>query len=124
MIKDNRLWGPEELVLPVVAVIGAVGWPVNAAFSGECLMRASLGVPCPLCGCSRAAQRLFAGDIIGALRWSVPAVALIVVLFAGCVLFAWRLARPRAPNRVAARILCCFAVVFAFGNWAVQVAKP
>ena len=113
----------EALVLPAVAVAGAIGWPLNAALSTKCLMRASLGVPCPLCGCSRAASRLINGDIVGALRWSTPAAFLIVVLVASCVLLTIGLIKRKAPNRQVARALCGFAIIGALGNWLLQASR-
>ena len=113
----------EGVVLPAVAVGGAVGWPLNGALSTRCLVRASLGVPCPLCGCSRAASRLMHGDIVGALRWSTPAVLLVSVLVGSCALLGIALIKRTALNRPLARVLCALAIIGAAGNWFVQASR-
>jgi hypothetical protein len=51
-----------------------------------CLLRATTGIPCPLCGGTTAAARVGAGDLAGALRASplavlaAPVVALVPAL--------------------------------------------
>jgi hypothetical protein len=51
-----------------------------------CLLRATTGIPCPLCGGTTAAARVGAGDVGAALRASplvvlaAPVVALVPVL--------------------------------------------
>lgn len=40
-----------------------------------CLLRATTGIPCPLCGGTTAAVEIGSGDLVGALRASPLAVA-------------------------------------------------
>jgi hypothetical protein len=66
-----------------------------------CLLRATTGVPCPLCGGTTAAVRLGSGDLVGALRASPLAVVAAPVL-AALPLLRGRLDRIPAGGRLAA----------------------
>ena len=69
--------------------------------STVCLLRATTGVPCPLCGGTTAAVRLGSGDLAGALRAS-PLAVLGAPVVAALPLLADRLGRVPRPARGAA----------------------
>ncbi len=79
--------------------LGLVSFAMSLGFP-LCPMAASLGVPCPGCGLTRATLALLRGDVAAALHFH-PLVWLLTPLF---VLFlggaAWQLRRgPVAPRR-------------------------
>jgi len=69
--------------------------------STVCLLRATTGVPCPLCGGTTAAVRLGSGDLPGALRAS-PLAVLGAPVVAALPLLTDRLGRVPRPTRGAA----------------------
>src|SRR5262245_51015353 len=72
----------------------AAVWPILPAHPPlVCPLRAMTGIPCPLCGMTRACVAIAHGDVIGALRFN-PGVVLVVA----AVILA--LARPATLLRV------------------------
>ena len=73
MTAPGRLVALRLTLLAAVAVALA-----HVRLSGRpstvCLLRATTGVPCPLCGGTTAAVRAGSGDLVGALRASPLAV--------------------------------------------------
>jgi hypothetical protein len=87
-----------------------------------CLTRRVFDLPCPLCGGTRAAMRLFSGDPVGAF-WinplaslAIPAFAVWTILWLG---FGRRLETTLKPAQVTAMILLTLAI-----NWAYLLAHP
>ena len=91
------------VVLPLVPI--AVGPP--------CMLRTITGIPCPLCGTTRAVTAAVHGDLLGSL-WFNPA-GLLVVVTAVVVLAAWRVRRITIP-------IWTFSLVLAL-MWAYQLFK-
>ena len=58
------------LILFAAALVSTVWLPIK-----PCLLNVTTGVPCFLCGGTRASVSLFQGDWLGALRWN-PLVVL------------------------------------------------
>lgn len=55
-----------------------------SAFTGTiCLIRGTIGIPCPSCGMTRAIREVFSGDIINAFRFHplfyLPFVSIVLV---------------------------------------------
>lgn len=63
-----------------------IGLSVNAYFTTTlCLIRGSIGIPCPACGLTRAYKQLLGGNVVAAFEahplFLLPIIILIVVLF-------------------------------------------
>ena len=104
-----------ELRLAAGAMVAvAAVWPLLPAHPPlACPLRAATGVPCPMCGMTRAVVAAVHGDFAASLRYNpgglVVVVAAIVLLLGGA-----RLGRMRAP---------VWAVAAASGAlWAYNVA--
>jgi len=61
-----------------------------------CLLRATTGVPCPLCGTTTALARLAGGDLLGALAAN-PVTLLAMAAFVVAPLVGFRLPRRATP---------------------------
>ncbi len=88
-----------------------------------CNLRSWTGVPCPTCGTTRMAERLLAGDVVGAFGWNplvfigLTAVALWGVASAARVGFglpAWRMILERR-DRAIVRIFAALGLVVGWG---------
>jgi Protein of unknown function (DUF2752) len=122
---------PEQLALVGLACVPAAYlWPaVHAATGAEllCPLRTLTGIPCPLCGMTRAATSLAAGDL-GASLASNPfllvlalATAVMTALMAGRAL---GLAAPARPLPGRARRWVAVAVgLLAAASWLVQLDR-
>lgn len=83
--KNNRRW-PYLIPLAMLA-LGSI-----PTFNAGCFWRATLGIPCPTCGLSRATERLLHGDFAGAWQMHpfvfllVPLAAVILVI----IMNKWR----------------------------------
>lgn len=87
----------------LASVLGLVGGAMSLGFP-LCPMAASLGVPCPGCGLTRATLALLRGDIRAALHFH-PLVWLLTPLFVSFVGSAiWQLLRDPTTPRRASRI--------------------
>ena len=97
MTASARLVALRLTLLAALAVLLA-----HVRLSGRpstvCLLRATTGVPCPLCGGTTAAVRLGSGDLAGALRAS-PLAVLGPPVVAALPLLRGRL--DRLPRRAA-----------------------
>ena len=63
-----------------------------------CVLRAAIGLPCPLCGLSTVGVKLARLDLVGAIRHDLLGVALIAVLLAMAVSVVVRLRLVRLPR--------------------------
>ena len=106
MLDTNRLlgwiWGGGVLLF--LALASWVPWLFEAL--PRCGLKALFGIPCPVCGSSRAALALVRQDFAEAFALS-PLAALAWLLFLGCGLVAGALALvgrrvPEPPRRVPA----------------------
>lgn len=71
----------------------------------QCLLRSSVGIPCPLCGMSTVTSRVLHGDVLGAMRLDTIGVAFLALVGVLAVLQLARaagLTRRTAPVRMAA----------------------
>ena len=93
-------------------VLGVTHVPRPATF---CPLRATTGVPCPLCGTTTAMVRLGHGDLGGALLAN-PVTLLAIV---GLVLMPVLAGRVRVPHRAAPWLLTS-AIAFA---WTWQLVR-
>ena len=63
----------------IVVLLGSYMFVMNLLTGASCIIRSSIGLPCPGCGMTRAYARLFMLDIRGAFAWhpmfwAVPAL--------------------------------------------------
>lgn len=110
MTALSRVAARSWLLLALAVLVGHVrltGRPATL-----CLLRATTGVPCPLCGGTTAAARLGTGDLRGALRASPLAVAAGPVVATLPVL---RARLDRVPVRV--RVLALVAALVLAELW-------
>lgn len=81
----------------VAGAAGALCQRVLHIGPAGCLLRTTLGIPCPLCGLSTVGVKLLRCDVIGAVRHDAlgsALIALLSVMTIGLVLrlrFAWLL---------------------------------
>ena len=105
---------------------GRAGLPALAALGPDCPFHTLTGLPCFACGATRAALRLAAGDVPGALLMNPLAAVTFGVLWIGGlaapIWLALRLPLPHEP-----RSLPLYARVAAVGillaNWCFLVAR-
>lgn len=77
-LKHPKINRKGYLVFGVLLVVGLI---LHYQLTNTtCLIRGSIGIPCPTCGLTRAYKALFRGDIEGAfwfhpLFWMIPLVA-------------------------------------------------
>jgi hypothetical protein len=73
---------PRNLRVAAAGVVGAaVVWPflpVHPPFA--CPLRVTTGIPCPLCGMTRAGVAMAQADVVGALRYNPGVILLVAVL--------------------------------------------
>jgi hypothetical protein len=122
---------PEQLALVGLACVPAAYlWPaVHAATGVEllCPLRTLTGVPCPLCGMTRAATSLAAGDLGASLAFNpfllvlALATAVMTVLMAGRALGLVGPARPM-PDRARRWVIVGIGVLVAV-SWLVQLDR-
>jgi len=120
---------PEQLALVGLACVPAAFlWPgVQAATGAQmlCPLRTLTGIPCPLCGMTRAATSLAAGDLGASLAYNpfllvlAVATAVMAVLMAGRALGLLRPARELSGR--ARRLSSVAIVVLAAASWLVQL---
>ncbi len=82
----------------------------------QCLLRSSLGFPCPLCGMSTVTRRVLHGDVLGAMRLDTIGVAFLALVGALALLQLARtagLTQRTAPVRSAA----IAGVALLAGHW-------
>jgi hypothetical protein len=75
-------------LLPLAPPFGFPGLPV-------CVFKGATGLPCPLCGGTRATQALLRGDLSRALYLNVAAVPAVIAFVATAWVFAWEALRGR-----------------------------
>jgi hypothetical protein len=105
--RDVRLAAGGMLVVAAVWSASPVHPPV------ACPLRASTGIPCPLCGVTRAVVAAVHGDVVASLRYNP--IGVVVVLLAVAVLV-----RPAVLARLRAPVWAVAAL--AGGLWAYNVA--
>ena len=91
---------PQRRELRVAAgalVLGALAWPLLPAHpSVACPLRATTGIPCPMCGMTRAVVAAAHGDIVDSLRFNPAGIVLLVL----AVVLVLRPALARAAWRI------------------------
>jgi hypothetical protein len=114
-----------------LVLLAALAWGtlvVAARLTGHevytCAFRRVTGYPCATCGGTRAAERLFRGDLLGAITLNPLATAVVI---ATPLLLLWWIAVPPPPmprkRRVPvwAAVLMVVAVIAA--NWAYVLSR-
>lgn len=108
------------LSVPFAAITPAVVASSRRGITLPCFMRDHLGVPCPFCGVTRAADAVWSG---AAPTWPhVPAQLLLltVVAMAAYATFGMLARRTLPTARVSLTYLAVVGLLGA-GNWAVQL---
>jgi hypothetical protein len=83
------------------AMLGAAAvWPLLPVHPPlTCPLRATTGIPCPLCGMTRAVVAAVRGDVGASLRYN-PGGVLLVALAVVVAVVGWRWERFRLPALV------------------------
>jgi hypothetical protein len=81
--------------LSVLLILGVCYFSGTALFKWPCVFHAVSGLPCPLCGGTRAACAILHGDLKSALRLNVTALPALVTLVVVGFLCAWETLRGR-----------------------------
>lgn len=108
-------FGVRDLRLGAAGMVGAAAvWPVLPVHPPlTCPLRATTGLPCPLCGLTRAVTAAVHGDLVASLRYNPGGIVLVVLAVA--LLVTWR---PGAdPNR-AVRVPTWLVLAVAGALWA------
>ena len=103
MIEGRRLppllphqrWMRVVIFLAVLLILSVCYFSGSALFQWPCVFHAVSGLPCPLCGGTRAACAILHGDLKSALRLNVTALPALVTLIVGGSLCAWEALRGR-----------------------------
>ena len=106
-VLTKRLLQPDErkvraiLVFAFVIVLLGVAFlplssPVSSLGLQTCAFKGATGLPCPLCGGTRATQALLRGDFVRASYLNVAALPALVVLVASAMVLATEALRGRA----------------------------
>lgn len=92
-------FGLRDLRIGAAGALGAAAvWPALPLHPPlTCPLRATTGLPCPLCGMTRAVTAAVHGDLAGSLRYNPGGIVLVVL--AVVLLLTWR------PGRHAARVV-------------------
>ena len=83
------------IILSVLLVLTGCYFSGSAIFQWPCVFHAVSGLPCPLCGGTRAACAILHGDLKSALRLNATAIPAMVTLIVGGCLCAWETLRGR-----------------------------
>ena len=120
---------PEQLALLGLACVpAAYAWPALHQATGAqlyCPLRSLTGIPCPLCGMTRAATSLAAGDLHASLAFNpfllplAVATAVMSVVMLGRALGLVPDARPMSARATRLTTLACSLLVLA--SWVVQL---
>lgn len=111
-------------------ILGVFGYVAAIAtlyfFSGKverditpCLLKQSTGLPCPLCGGTRASASLLSGDPLAALAMN-PGVAIALPLIAIWITLRVGFGISVRPN-IPKPLLVSFVVLIAMANWAYTI---
>jgi len=84
------------IILSVLLVLTGCYFSGSAIFQWPCVFHAVSGLPCPLCGGTRAARAILHGDLPRALRLNVTALPALVALIGVGFLCACEVLRGRA----------------------------
>ena len=103
MIEGRRLppllphqrWMRVVIFLAVLLILSGCYFSGSAVFQWPCVFHAVSGLPCPLCGGTRAARAILHGDLKSALRLNATALPALVTLVVGGILCAWETLRGR-----------------------------
>ena len=87
---------PNRLRLVMLVAVGALLWLGMFLITDSlCWFQATIGLPCPGCGSSRAASALLRGDFVEAMRWHPLILLTLALLPAAAIRFAMRSASAR-----------------------------
>ncbi len=81
--------------LSVFMILCAFYFSGSAVFKWPCVFHALSGLPCPLCGGTRAARAILHGDMESALRLNPTALPALAALLVGGFFCGWELVRGR-----------------------------
>ena len=98
MSTDTVIMAPSRRVTATLAVAGGL-WAIAPVHPGlVCPFRALTGLPCPLCGMTRAVTAGLRGDVIASLRFQ-PA-GLVLIALGVCLLVRRSRVEVRLPTWV------------------------
>ncbi len=97
---DQRKFRASAAAIIVVMLVGAALLPLTPPprFSGLplCVLKSATGLPCPLCGGTRATQALLRGDLARALYLNVAALPAVMTFVTAALVLGWEAMRGRA----------------------------
>ncbi|HEY5741466.1 MAG TPA: DUF2752 domain-containing protein [Terrimicrobiaceae bacterium] len=115
------------VALLVIAAVVPLASPSGIFVLRICAFQGATGLPCPLCGGSRAAQALLRGDLARALDLNVAAIPALVFLLAATIVLGFEAASGRAlidwdALLVRTRSLLPLLATLLFFYWIVHLA--
>jgi hypothetical protein len=107
----ERIRGHEPRVVAVGLFGAAAAWAVSPVHPPlACPLRATTGVPCPMCGMTRACAAAVQGDLAASVRYNP--IGIVLMLFAAVVVF-----RPKVLVRLRPPVWAIIAVAGAMWLW-------
>ncbi len=82
-------------ILGILALMAVLPARPNLPLPSQCAIRSLTGLPCPLCGGTRATRALLHGDVNRALQLNALALPALIVLAGGAALLGWEGVRGR-----------------------------
>jgi hypothetical protein len=82
--------------LSVILILSVCYFSGSAVFKWPCVFHAVSGLPCPLCGGTRAARAILHGELTSALRLNPTALPALATLLVGGFLCGWEALRGKA----------------------------
>jgi hypothetical protein len=93
---------------------------------GKCMMKHTLGIPCPSCGTTRSVSSLLEGDIVAAWQWNPFGFIVAVFMLVLPIWILWDVFRNssslwRSYQKLEARIktpvLASVLIIMVLANW-------
>lgn len=83
------------VILGILALMAVLPSRSSLPLPSQCTIRSLTGLPCPLCGGTRATRALLHGDITRALQLNAIAIPGLILLIGGAGILGWEGVRGR-----------------------------